>query len=45
MISGDVNGPVTDMGNYNSGVIANTVTIRKLVPSNKSKLDTGLQKL
>jgi len=37
MISGDVHGPVTDMGNYNSGVIAGTVTIGTLVQSNKSE--------
>ena len=37
MISGDVHGPVTNMGNYNSGVIAGTVTIGTLVQSNKSE--------
>jgi len=36
MISGDVHGPATNMGNYNSGVIAGTVTIT-LVQSNKSE--------
>jgi len=35
MISGDVHGPVTNMGNYNSGVIAGS--IGTLVQSNKSE--------
>jgi hypothetical protein len=37
MISGDVHGPVSNMGNYNSGVIAGTVNIGTLVQSNKSE--------
>jgi len=37
MISGDIHGPVTNMGNYNSGVIAGSVTIETLVQSNKSE--------
>jgi hypothetical protein len=36
MISGDVHGPVSNMGNYNSGVIANNVHIFQ---SNRSELD------
>jgi len=37
MISGDVHGPVNNMGNYNSGVIAGTVNIGNLIQSNKSE--------
>jgi len=37
MFSGDVHGPVTNIGNNNSGVIAGTVTIGTLVQSNKSE--------
>ena len=40
MISGDVHGPVSNFGNDNSGVIANTVNI---VQSNKSEWDAELQ--
>jgi len=43
MISGDVHGPVSNMGNYNSGVIANTVNVGNLIQSNKSKWDSELQ--
>jgi len=43
MISGDVNGPVSNMGNNNHGVIAGTVHIENLVQSNKSECEAELQ--
>ena len=37
MISGDVHGPISNMGHYNSGVIANTVNVENLIQLNKSE--------
>jgi hypothetical protein len=38
MISGEVHmGPVSNIGNYNSGMIADTVNVGMLVHSNKSE--------
>jgi hypothetical protein len=45
MISGDVHGPVSNIGNNNSGVIANTVNTVNIVQSNRSELDAELDSI